>query len=133
MIPVVTNKFPIPTSGDTRLPNKNWKKPSIAEAHPEFVLSKSRASEVVGGIIVPKHKASNTNIPSTTIKDNSIINAAAVKTLSNRKTFVIIDNTFCSFRKKETSTLPIIIQKAFAPKHRLQPILSVPLLQKAHG
>ena len=119
MIPVVTNKFPIPTSGDTRLPNKNWKKPSIAEAQPELVLSKSNAREVVGGIIVPKQKASKTNIPSTTKKAISIINAPAVKTLSNKNNLVIRDKTFCSFFKKETSTLPITIQNAFAPKHKL--------------
>lgn len=111
--------FPTPVSGKSNPPKKNIKKPSTAEAFPEFSRSKSNANVVELGKINPKKVKNRKRKISTIHTDGLAIKAIAVNILMPRNPFTPNNKAFCAVLKPETAKLPAIMPKALTAKHKL--------------
>ena len=109
----------MPVKGETIPPPKKVKKPSIAEAVPEFCLSRFRASVVEVGNIIPKKKRNRKKTISIMITDNSIQRATPVQQHKNINPHTPTRKA-CSFdRKRTTLRLPNMIATALQAKQTL--------------
>ena len=119
IIPVVQSILPIPVSGESTPPNKNIRNPNSAEAFPEFLRSKSRASVVELGSISPKKMRKKNSNTSTTQTEGLKTRAAATGKLIHANPMTPVRNAVLAFRKCDTAKLPSMIPNALTPKQKL--------------
>lgn len=118
-IGVVKRIFPKPVSGDTIPPKRNVRKPNSADALPELLLSKSSAIAVELGNISPKNTRYTNSETSINHTDVAVIKIIPTNKLIAQNPLTPNLNALSASRKRDTARLPIIIPKAFTPKHRL--------------
>lgn len=120
MIPVVMRILPIPVSGETMPPKRNWVNPSKAEALPALLRSRSRARAVEVGITMPKKNIITNSNPSTTAKERSATRAAATHSPRIKNTVAHTRRAVVALENLGVSRLdPIMMAKAFKPKQML--------------
>ena len=116
------NIFPKPVRGDIIPPDTKVKNPIIAEAFPEFCLSRSKANVVDVGKIIPKKNKRQKNVISITMIEPEIHKAITVIILMAIKPFTPVSKPSSVVENFVMHKFPIMIANAFIPKQKLYAI-----------